>query len=55
MKYYTLREAAKVLRIQVRTLREWIKTGKIKAEKQENGWYWRISEEEIMRHGNKSQ
>ena len=51
MKYYTLREAARLLGIQVRTIREWVKLGKIKAEKAENGWYWKIPEEEIMKHG----
>lgn len=51
MKYYSLKEAAKLLGIQVRTLREWIKKGTIKAEKAENGWHWRIPEEEIVEHG----
>ena len=54
MKYYSLKEAAKLLGIQVRTVREWIRQGKIQAEKAENGWYWRISEEEISAHVDKN-
>jgi len=49
MKHYTLREAAIALGIRVRTAREWIKSGKIKAVKAENGWYWKIPESEIER------
>lgn len=49
MKYYTLQEAAITLKIRVRTVREWIKSGKIKAVKAENGWYWKIPESEIER------
>ena len=51
MKDYSLRESANILGVKVRTLREWIRSGKINARKHENGWYWRISEEEIMKHG----
>ena len=54
MKYYKMREAAKLLGIQVRTLREWIKLGKIKTEKASNDWYWIISEQEIAKHVNKN-
>ena len=40
-----------MLGIQVRTLREWIKLGKIKAVKDaSNDWYWLISGGEIARH-----
>lgn len=46
---YSLREAALLLGIKVRTLREWIKLGKIEASKKENGWYWEISESEIVK------
>lgn len=49
MRTYSLREAAQLLGIKVRTIREWIKLGKIKAEKSENDWYWMISESEIAR------
>lgn len=49
MKFYGTREAADLLGVKVRTLREWIKLGKIKVEKSEDGWRWKISEEEIAR------
>lgn len=45
--YYTLREAAKKLGIAVRTLRGWIKRGKLKAIKSEKGYMWLISEDAI--------
>ena len=51
MKFYTLREAAEIIGVRVRTLREWIRLGKIKAEK--SGWFWRISEEEVIAHVDK--
>ena len=50
MIYYRLNDAARMLGIQVRTLREWIKLGKIKAVKDANNWYWLISGGEIARH-----
>ena len=46
---YKLREAAMILGIKIRTLREWIKLGKIKAVKSQNKWYWEIPEDEIVR------
>ena len=49
MKFYGTREAADLLGVKVRTLREWIKLGKIKVEKSEDEWRWKISEEEICR------
>ena len=50
MRYYRLNDAARMLGIQVRTLREWIKLGKIKAIKDANNWYWLISEDEVAKH-----
>lgn len=49
--YCTLRETAQVLGIKVRTIREWIRKGKIKAEKNnyKHSNYWYISESEISR------
>lgn len=44
-----LKVASKMLGIQVRTLREWIKLGKIKAIKLEGCPMWFISTEEIER------
>ena len=35
----TIREASKVLGIKVRTVREWIRTGRIQAEKRGKQWY----------------
>ena len=43
----TIRQVAKLLGIKVRTIREWIKKGKIKAVKNGNEWY--IPKEEIYR------
>ena len=51
MRYYRLNDAARMLGIQVRTLREWIKLGKIKAVKDaSNDWYWLIPEDEVAKH-----
>lgn len=47
MRDYNLKEAASILGIKVRTAREWVRTGKIYAEK--NGHYWIIPEGEIHR------
>ena len=49
MKSYGLREAAALLGVKVRTIREWIKLGKIQAVKSENDWYWEIPESEIVK------
>ena len=49
MKGYTIREVAKILNVKVRTIRDWLKKGKIKAERSENDWYWKIPETEIVR------
>lgn len=49
--WYSIKEAAELLGIKVRTVREWIKKGKIKAEKNDyrhsNQWF--ISQDEIAR------
>jgi len=52
--YYTIRQASNLLKIKVRTVREWIRLGKLRAEKQNNG-RWRISESEIERTINEKQ
>ena len=49
MKWYSLREAAEALGIKVRTVREWVRLGKIEAEKDEGGWRWKIKDSEIRR------
>lgn len=48
-KNYDLIEVFKITGIRVRTLREWIRNGKLKAFKYVGGRKWFISEEEIKR------
>ena len=55
-KYYNIRQASNLLGIKVRTVREWIRNGKLKAIKYGESNRWFISEEEIKRitgHDNK--
>lgn len=40
--YVTLREAALLYGIPVRTMRYWVKHKKVKAYKSANGWYWMV-------------
>lgn len=49
MKNYNIREAAIAIGVKVRTIRDWIANHKILAHKDENNWYWVISEDEIER------
>lgn len=49
MENYTVDEAAKVLRLKVRTIREMIHDGRLKAFKYPNGKIWIIPESEIKR------
>lgn len=49
MKSYTIRQASSVLEMSVRTLREWVRNGKIKAVKYPGSNIWRIPESEITR------
>lgn len=49
MSNYTVDEAAKVLKLKVRTVRDMIHTGRIKAFKYPNGKLWMIPESEIKR------
>lgn len=48
-KRYSIRQASELLGIKVRTVREWIRLGKIKATKYEVSNRWFISESEIKR------
>ena len=48
-KYYSIRQASNLLKIKVRTAREWLRSGKIKAVKDDISGRWRIPEDEIMR------
>ena len=49
MKMYSLREVAEKCGVKVRTVREWIKLGKIHAQKSGNDWYWLVPEDEVDR------
>lgn len=48
-KFYTLRDVADMLGIQVRTVREWLRKGKLKAIKYENCRMWFVPQSEIDR------
>lgn len=47
VKTYTIRQASKALGMSVRTVREWVWTGKLKASKYPGSNMWRIPESEI--------
>ena len=55
-KNYSVRQAGDLLGIKVRTVREWIRKGKLKAVKYDVSNRWFIPEEEIRRltNGNKN-
>lgn len=48
-KNYSLRQAAEILGIKVRTIRAWISSGRLKASKYEFSNRWYITESEIRR------
>ena len=48
-KRYNVKQTSELLGIKVRTVREWIRTGKIKAEKYDCTNRWFVSESEIIR------
>ena len=48
-KMYSLRNAADILGIKVRTAREWVHSGKMNASKYPNSQRWYVTEEEINR------
>ena len=48
-KGYNLREVAECMGLKVRTIRQWVHDGKIKAVKPEGGKQWIVSESEIRR------
>lgn len=48
-KHFGLRQASELLGIKVRTVREWIRLGKIKASKYPDSNRWYITESEIKR------
>lgn len=47
--YYNIKQASKLLGLKVRTVREWIHKGKLKACKYDVSNRWFISEDEIKR------
>lgn len=48
-KYYNLNQTAELLGIKVRTVREWVRKGQIKANKLTGTRRWAVSETEIVR------
>lgn len=48
-KMYTVRMTSRALGLQERTIREWIRNGKINAVKYEGSRVWHIPENEIKR------
>lgn len=52
MRYYKVREFADLCGVKVRTVREWVKLGKIQVKRDTNAWYFLIPETEVerMRH-----
>lgn len=49
MRMYSMREAAELTGRKVRTIRQWLRDGKLKAVKSRNGWHWLIPASEIER------
>ncbi len=52
-KHYSLRDTALILGVKVRTVREWLKKGQLKAIKYDGGRMWFVSQSEIDRLTNK--
>lgn len=48
-KFYNIKNTADALGLKVRTVRQWIRDGKIKAQKYPSSNRWYITEEEIGR------
>ena len=48
-KYYNLNETAEILGVKVRTLREWLKDGSLKARKYDGKKKWYVSQSEVER------
>lgn len=46
---YSMKEAAAIIGVQTRTIREWLKLGKIKGEKNPISKRWFFSEDEVSR------
>lgn len=54
-KHYNLREAAEILGIKIRTAREWVHKGKLRAHKYPVSNRWYVAESEIERLRNEQQ
>lgn len=58
MDWCNIKEAAEICGVKVRTIRQWIRDGKIKAKKADNEWYWIIPKSELeakeLLNGNKN-
>ena len=52
-KYYSLAQTAEILGIKLRTVRDWLRKGKINAKKYEGGKKLYVSQSEIERLQNK--
>lgn len=48
-KGYTLKDVAKIMGLKVRTVRQWVHDGKLRAVKPEGAKQWVVSESEIRR------
>ena len=48
-KHYSLKETAELLGIKLRTAREWVRTGRLKAKKYGDSTRWYVPESEIAR------
>lgn len=48
-RWYTLNDTAKLLGIKVRTVRQWIRDGKLNAAKYPNSRFWYVTSTEIQR------
>lgn len=46
---YTLKEVADILGLKVRTMRQWVHDGKMKAVKPADGKQWMVLESEVRR------
>jgi excisionase family DNA binding protein len=48
-RYFSLTEVSDILKVSIRTLIRWIKSGKLKAFKLAGGRFWRIRERDLKK------
>lgn len=48
-RYYSLKQTAPLLGIKIRTVREWVKKGQLKAVKMQGSRLWVVPESEILK------